>query len=114
MLSFIGKCNGRLPDDFYRRVLNSLVPVFYPRPPQKMGAQAPLVFSSEDAASVCVAGLEQEGCALALDCQVQENVGGVAGGREEEAGWLGRCGGTHPNNSRAVKVHGTPLPDPSS
>lgn len=29
MLSFIWKCNGRLPDDFYGRVLNSLVPVFY-------------------------------------------------------------------------------------
>lgn len=78
-----------------------------------MGAQAPLVFSCEDAASICVAGLEQEGCALALDCQVQENVGGDRGGRED-AGWLGRWGGTHPNNSRAVKVHGTPLPDPSS
>lgn len=79
-----------------------------------MCAQAPLVFSSEDAASVCVVSLEQEGYPLALDCQVQGNVGGEAGGREKEAGWLGGWGGTQSNNSRTVRVHGIPLPDSSS
>lgn len=41
-----------------------------------------MFFISEHAASAC-AVIEQEGSALALDCQVQENVGG----RESQDDW---------------------------
>lgn len=56
MLSLIKNSNRSLPDDFYGKVLNSLVPVFYPRPPQKSGCTGPVVFISEDTASACVSG----------------------------------------------------------
>lgn len=113
------KKGNRLPDDFYGRVLNSLVPVFYPRPPQKSGCTGrPLGFSSLKMLLLPVL-LVRTGrlCFFQLLTAKykKRSEGGREAGRGRTAGkssYQGRWGAsflkplelTHPHSPRTVKV----------
>lgn len=97
------KKGNRLPDDFYGRVLNSLVPVFYPRPLQKSGCTGrPLWFSSPKMLLLPVL-LVRTGRLCFIQHLTAKYKKRSEGRREGEAGRLGRAvireGGEPPSSS---------------